>query len=107
MTDLLGGQIDLLCDQATTAVPQIQSHTVKAFAVTTSQRLSSLREVHRKECLLGLEVMIWNGAYSPKSTPKHVLQRWNEAIGKFVSGKTAGEIDARLARHRSTRGGAA
>jgi tripartite-type tricarboxylate transporter receptor subunit TctC len=87
MSDLVGGQIDLLCDQATTAVPQIQAGTVKAYAVTSSQRLSSLKEVpsNREAGLPDLEVTIWNGGYAPKGTPREVVDKWNAAIDKFVS----------------------
>lgn len=82
MNDLVGGQIDVLCDQATTAVPQIQAGTVKAYAVTSSQRLASLKDVpsNNEAGLPGLEVTIWNGAYAPKGTPKEVIERtWRSA----------------------------
>ena len=87
MNDLVGGQIDVLCDQATTAVPQIQGGTVKAYAVTSAQRLASLQEVpsNTEAGLPGLEIAIWNGAYAPKGTPKEVIAAWNGAIGKFVA----------------------
>jgi len=87
MNDLVGGQIDVLCDQATTAVPQIQAGTVKAYAVTSAQRLTSLQDVpsNQEAGLPGLEVTIWNGAYAPKGTPKEVIEKWNAAIGKFVT----------------------
>ena len=90
MSDLVGGQIDMLCDQATTAVPQIQAGTVKAYAVTSSQRLGSLKDVpsNKEAGLPGLEVTIWNGAYAPKGTPKEVIEKWNAAIGKFVDDPT-------------------
>lgn len=87
MNDLVGGQIDVLCDQATTAVPQVKGGTVKAYAVTTSVRDSSLPDVpsNKEAGFPGFEVAIWNGAYAPKGTPKEVLDKWNEAIGKFVA----------------------
>src|SRR5262245_22807906 len=87
MNDLVGGQIDVLCDQATTAVPQVQAGTVTAYAVTSAQRLTSLQDVpsNQEAGLPGLEVTIWNGAYAPKGTPKEVIEKWNAAIGKFVA----------------------
>jgi tripartite-type tricarboxylate transporter receptor subunit TctC len=90
MADLVGGQIDTLCDQATTAVPQIQAGTVKAYAVTSAQRLDSLPDVpsNVEAGLPGLKHTIWNAAYAPKGTPKEVIDRWNEAIGKFVTDPT-------------------
>jgi tripartite-type tricarboxylate transporter receptor subunit TctC len=87
MQDLVAGQIDLLCDQATTAVPQIQAGTIKPYAVTSAQRLPSLKDVpsNVEAGLPGLKHTIWNAAYVPKGTPKEVIDRWNEAIGKFVT----------------------
>ena len=87
MQDLVAGQIDLLCDQATTAVPQIRAATVKAYAVTSAQRLPSLPEVpsNVEAGVPGLAFTIWNAAYVPKGTPKEVIAAWNEAIGKFVT----------------------
>jgi tripartite-type tricarboxylate transporter receptor subunit TctC len=87
MIDLVAGQIDLLCDQATTAVPQIQAGTVKPYAVTSEERLPSLKDVpsSKEAGLPGFKHTIWNGAYVPTGTPKEVIERWNEAIGKFVT----------------------
>jgi len=87
MQDLVGGQIDVLCDQATTSVPQILEGNVKAYVVTSGQRLASLKDVpsNVEAGLPGFEHTIWNGAYVPKGTPKEVIDRWSEAIGKFVT----------------------
>lgn len=87
MNDLVGGQIDILCDQATTAVPQIQAGTVKPYAVTSPQRLASLPDVppNTEAGLPGLQVTVWNGVYAPKGTPPEVIEKWNAAIGKLVT----------------------
>jgi tripartite-type tricarboxylate transporter receptor subunit TctC len=87
MQDLVAGQIDLLCDQATTATQQILGGNVKAYAVTSKQRLGGLKDVpsNVEAGLPSLEYTIWNAAYAPKGTPKEVIERWNEAIGKFVA----------------------
>jgi tripartite-type tricarboxylate transporter receptor subunit TctC len=87
MQDLVAGQIDLLCDQATTATQQILSGTVKAYTVTAKERLAGLKDVpsNVEAGLPGLDYTIWNAAYAPKGTPKEVIDRWNEAIGKFVT----------------------
>jgi tripartite-type tricarboxylate transporter receptor subunit TctC len=87
MNDLVGGQIDVLCDQATTAVPQVKGGTVKAYAVTNSVRDASLADVpsNKEAGFPDFQVAIWNGAYAPKGTPKDVLDKWNEAIGKFLT----------------------
>lgn len=87
MNDLVGGQIDVLCDQATTAVPQIHAGTVKAYTVTSPQRLPSLPDVpsNTEAGLPGLQVTVWNGVYAPKGTPTEVIEKWNAAIGKLVT----------------------
>ena len=87
MQDLVAGQIDLLCDQATTATQQILGGTVKAYTVTAAQRLAGLKDVpsNVEAGLPSLDYTIWNAAYAPKGTPKEVIDRWNEAIGKFVT----------------------
>jgi tripartite-type tricarboxylate transporter receptor subunit TctC len=87
MQDLVAGQIDLLCDQATTATQQVLSGTVKAYAVTSRHRLAGLKDVpsNAEAGLPNLEYAIWNAAYAPKGTPKEVIERWNGAIGKFVT----------------------
>jgi tripartite-type tricarboxylate transporter receptor subunit TctC len=87
MQDLVAGQIDLLCDQATTAVPQIKAETVKAYAVTSAQRLPSLPDVpsNVEAGVPGLNYTVWNAAYVPKGTPKEVIEKWNKALDQFVT----------------------
>src|SRR5262249_56716767 len=67
MQDLVGGQIDLLCDQATTATNQILEGNIKAYAVTAEQRLAALKEVpsNAEAGLPGLRHVIFNAAYAP------------------------------------------
>jgi tripartite-type tricarboxylate transporter receptor subunit TctC len=90
MIDLVAGQIDVLCDQATTAVPQIQGGNVKAYAVTSTERLESIKNVPsaREAELPDFSVTIWNGLYAPKGVPKEVIEKVNAAIGKMVTDPT-------------------
>ena len=84
ITDLMGGTIDVLCDQTTNTSSQIEGKKVKAFAVTTPQRLKSpalsdlptLAESGVKD----FNVTIWHGLYAPKGTPADVLTRLNDAL---------------------------
>ncbi|WP_137890973.1 tripartite tricarboxylate transporter substrate-binding protein [Ramlibacter sp. 2FC] len=84
MTDLIGGQIDLLCDQTTNTTSQIEGKKVKAFAVTTSKRLSTpaLKDLPtlQESGLKGFEVTIWHGLYAPKGTPAEVQAKINGAL---------------------------
>jgi tripartite-type tricarboxylate transporter receptor subunit TctC len=84
MTDLLGGQVDIMCDQTTNTSAQIAAGKVKAYAVSTRKRLTTpalaslptLDEVGLK----GFDVSIWHGLYAPKGTPKAVLEKINTAL---------------------------
>jgi tripartite-type tricarboxylate transporter receptor subunit TctC len=84
MTDLLGGQVDLMCDQTTNTTGQIETCKVMAFAVTTSNRLTSpsVSKLPTLDVsgLKGFNVTIWHGLYAPKGTPKPVLDKLNAAL---------------------------
>ncbi len=84
MSDLIGGQIDLMCDQTTNTTSQIEGKKVKAFAVTTAKRLStpSLKDLPtmQESGFKGFEVTIWHGLYAPKGTPADVLTKINTAL---------------------------
>ncbi len=84
MTDLIGGQIDLMCDQTTNTSTQIEAKKVKAFAVTTSKRLSTpaLKDLPTldESGLKNFQVTIWHGLYAPKGTPADVTTKLNDAL---------------------------
>jgi tripartite-type tricarboxylate transporter receptor subunit TctC len=82
ITDLLGGQIELLCDQTTNTTPHIQAGSVKVYGVTSAKRVASLPNVPTLQelGLKNFEVVIWHGLYAPKGTPRAVLDRLNAAL---------------------------
>ncbi len=84
MTDLLGGQVDLMCDQTTNTTQQIDSGKVKAFAVTSAKRLAgpvlSKLPTMEEVGLKGFTVAIWHGVYAPKGTPKAVQDKITAAL---------------------------
>lgn len=81
MNDLVGGQIDILCDQSTSAIPQIQGKSIRAYAVTSAQRLGVLPETPTMaEAGAKLDMTIWHGLYAPKGTPAAVLDKLNAAL---------------------------
>jgi tripartite-type tricarboxylate transporter receptor subunit TctC len=84
MTDLIGGQIDLMCDQTTNTTSQIEGKKVKAFAVTTAKRLTTpaLKDLPtlQESGLKNFQVTIWHGLYAPKGTPADVLVKINTAL---------------------------
>jgi len=82
MTDLIGGQVDILCDQTTNTTPQIKGGKVKALALTAPRRLESLKEVPTaaEAGLPGFELGIWHGIYAPKGTPRPVVDKLVAAL---------------------------
>lgn len=84
IADLLGGQIDLLCDQTTNTTSQIEAKKVKAYAVTTGKRLATpaLKDLPTLDeaGLKNFQVTIWHGLYAPKGTPAPVLTKINDAL---------------------------
>ena len=84
MIDLLGGQVDLMCDQTTNTSSQIESGKVKAFAVTTLKPLTTpaLAKLPTLDGagLKGFNVSVWHGLYAPKGTPKAAQDKINAAL---------------------------
>ena len=82
MTDLIGGTVDVMCDQTTNTTEQIRAGAVKVFAVTTPQRLPSLPDVPTtaEAGLPGMEVTIWHALYAPKGTPEAIVNRLSAAL---------------------------
>jgi tripartite-type tricarboxylate transporter receptor subunit TctC len=82
ITDLIGGQVDILCDQTTNTTEQIKGGKVKALALTAPKRLESLKDLptSAEAGLPGFELSIWHGMYAPKGTPKPVLDKLVAAL---------------------------
>ena len=84
MTDLLGGQVDLMCDQTTNTSTQIEAGKVRAYAVTSAQRLTTpaLKNLPtlNEAGLKGFNVSVWHGLYAPKGTPKAVTDKISAAL---------------------------
>jgi tripartite-type tricarboxylate transporter receptor subunit TctC len=71
MNDLLGGQVDFMCDQTTNTTGPIRSGKVKVYGVTSAKRVPSLKEIPtlQEQGIKGFEVGIWHALYAPKKTP--------------------------------------
>ncbi len=85
MNALVGGQVDVMCDQTTNTTGQIEGGTVKAFAVTTAKPLSGHKLLKDYPTLqeMGLKdfnLTIWHGLYAPKGTPAAVTKKLNDAL---------------------------
>ena len=85
--DLLAGQIDLLWDQVTNALPQVQSGTLHGIAITSTERLDELKDVPTTAELGMPEInyTMWHGLYVAKGTPKEIIAVLNDALRKAVS----------------------
>jgi tripartite-type tricarboxylate transporter receptor subunit TctC len=82
MNDLLGGQVDFMCDQTTNTTSQIKAKKIKVYGVTTKKRVASLPNVPTMDeaGLKGFEVSIWHALYAPKGTPKPVVDKLTKAL---------------------------
>ena len=82
MTALLGGQVDMLCDQTTQTIPHIKAQKVKFYGVTTKQRIAALPDAPTldEQGLKDFEVVVWHGIYAPKGTPADATEKVNQAL---------------------------
>lgn len=84
ITDLIGGQIDLMCDQTTNTTSQIEGKKVKAYAVSTPKRINTavLKDLPTLDeaGLKNFSVSVFHGLYAPKGTPADVQKKINDAL---------------------------
>lgn len=82
VTDMLGGQVDLMFDSITSARPHIQSGKLMALGVTSARRSSALPDVPTlaEAGVPGYEVSPWFGVFAPAGTPAEVVNRLNKAL---------------------------
>jgi tripartite-type tricarboxylate transporter receptor subunit TctC len=87
MNDLLGGHIDVMCDQSTTALPQVAGGKIKALAVLTDRKLLQLPDIATAASFGYGDVNIraWNAFFVPKGTPAAVVGRLNDALRAAVA----------------------
>lgn len=82
LTALLGGQVDILCDQTTQTIPHIKAEKVRLYGVTTKARIQSLPDTPtlHEQGLKDFEVVVWHGMYAPKGTSPEVIGKVNNAL---------------------------
>ncbi|HEV8722967.1 MAG TPA: tripartite tricarboxylate transporter substrate binding protein BugD [Candidatus Binatia bacterium] len=109
MNDLLGGQVDFMCDQTTNTTSQIKAGKIKVYGVTTKKRVPSLPDVPTMDeaGLKGFEVSIWHALYAPKGTPKPVIDKLTKALQEALKDGTVkqrfGELGTEpVAENRAT-----
>jgi tripartite-type tricarboxylate transporter receptor subunit TctC len=87
LQDLMGGQIDLMFDQLSNALPQVRAGTIRAYAVTAKTRPANAAEVPTVDeaGLPGFHAALWQGLWAPKGTPKEVITRLNAAVAEALA----------------------
>ncbi|WP_424628627.1 tripartite tricarboxylate transporter substrate-binding protein [Bradyrhizobium sp. SYSU BS000235] len=87
MNDLVSGQVDVLCDQSTTSVPQILGGGVKGYIVTSDKRLDVIKDVvtAREAGLPQFDMTIWHGLYAPAGIPPDIVAKLNDALRKALA----------------------
>jgi tripartite-type tricarboxylate transporter receptor subunit TctC len=98
LTDLVGGQVDFMCDQTTNTTEQIKAGAIKAYAITSAERNPALPDLPTtaEGGLPDLDVSIWHGLYVPKDTPDEVVQKLNAALKTALADPTVQERFAEL-----------
>jgi len=84
LNDLVGGQVDYMCDQIVNLTPQIQAGSIKAYGIATEKRSPALPDVPttKEGGLPEFQVSAWNALFAPKGTPAEVVAKLNGALGK-------------------------
>jgi len=82
LQDLLGGQIDLMVDQAANSLAQVQAGKIRAYGITADKRLPAAPNVPTVDeaGLPGFYVSLWSGLWVPKATPKEIIAKLNAAV---------------------------
>lgn len=87
LTDLMGGQVNLMCDQTTNVAGQVRSGAVQSYAAMQGKRIDAFKDIPTaaEQGLPGIEVKIWHAMYAPKGTPKAVVDKLSAALQAAVS----------------------
>lgn len=90
LNDLVGGQVDYMCDQIVNLTPQIQAGTIKAYGIATAERNPALPGVPttKEAGLPAFQVSAWNAVFAPKGTPKDIVAKLNDALVKALDDTT-------------------
>jgi tripartite-type tricarboxylate transporter receptor subunit TctC len=94
MTDLLGGQVQVMFDSVVSSLPHIRAGKLRPLAVTTSTRSEALPDIPTVgEFVAGYETSIWFGVGAPRNTPSEIVDRLNKEIN---AGLTDPKIKSRF-----------
>ena len=98
LTDLMGGQVDFMCDQTTNTTNPIKAGSIKAYAVLTEERLDALPDVPTaaEGGLEGIQIGIWHGLYAPAGTPDDIVATLADALVAALADETVAQRFAEL-----------
>lgn len=87
LTDLMGGQVNLMCDQTTNVAGQVRSGAVQSYAAMQGKRIDAFKDIPTaaEQGLGGIEVKIWHAMYAPKGTPKAIVDKLSAALQAAVT----------------------
>ena len=87
MNDLVGGQVDFMCDQTVNVIPQINGGAIKSYAVTTKAKVATLANLPTadSEGLKDFDLSIWYAMYAPKGTPKPIMDKLVDGLQKSLA----------------------
>jgi tripartite-type tricarboxylate transporter receptor subunit TctC len=103
LNDLLAGQVDVICDQPASTLQHIRAGSIKALAVASKERISSLptTPTFSQSGLPGFQLSVWHALYAPKDTPKPAIDRLTKALNNALKDpglvRRFGEMDASVA----------
>jgi len=103
LNDLLAGQVDVICDQPASTLQHIRAGSIKALAVASKDRISSLPSTptFSQSGIPGFQLSVWHALYAPKDTPKLVIDRLTKALNNALKDpglvRRFGEMDASVA----------
>jgi tripartite-type tricarboxylate transporter receptor subunit TctC len=86
LNDLMGGQVDYMCDQIVNVAEQIKGGKIKAYAIATEKRSPALPDVPttKEGGMPNFQVSAWNALFAPKGTPKEIVAKLNDALSKAL-----------------------
>ena len=97
LNDLVGGHVDFMCEQSVSVSDQVLAGTVKAYAVSASERLATLPDVPTaREAGVNYEMSVWSGLFAPKGVPPQVIARLADALDKSLDEPAVVETLTRL-----------
>jgi tripartite-type tricarboxylate transporter receptor subunit TctC len=90
LNDMVGGQVDYMCDQIVNLAEQVRGGTIKAYGIATEQRSPALPDIPttKEGGLPEYQVTAWNALFAPKGTPKEIVTQLNDTLSKGLDDGT-------------------